>query len=58
MVQRVITNETIEDDWESVRESVTSPDDAVIVESDGQPEVVVITFDRYQRTLELERDRE
>jgi PHD/YefM family antitoxin component YafN of YafNO toxin-antitoxin module len=58
MVQRVVTSDTIENDWESVQESVVSSDDAVIVEANGKPNVVVITYDRYQRTLDLERDRE
>lgn len=58
MVQRVVTTETIESDWESVQDAVVSSDDAVIVEADGKPNLVVITYDRYQRTLDLERDRE
>ncbi len=58
MVQRVVTANTIESDWESVQESVVSSDDAVIVEANGKPNVVVITYDRYQRALDLERQEQ
>ena len=58
MVQRVVTAGTIESDWESVQEVVVSSDDAIIVEAYGKPSLVVITYDRFKQTLDLERDRE
>ena len=35
---------------------MTSSDDTVIVESQGQPKAAVISFERFQKLRELERD--
>jgi len=58
MVQRTLTVQEIEDQWDTVVNTVESPTDAVIVEADGKPKVVVITYDRFKQTLDLERERE
>jgi PHD/YefM family antitoxin component YafN of YafNO toxin-antitoxin module len=58
MVQRTLTVKEIEDQWDTVVNTVESPTDAVIVEADGKPKVVVITYDRFMQALDLERDRE
>jgi PHD/YefM family antitoxin component YafN of YafNO toxin-antitoxin module len=55
MVQRVITADNLEADWKTVRESMVSPDDAVIVEVNGEPRFAIVSFDRYKRTLDTER---
>jgi PHD/YefM family antitoxin component YafN of YafNO toxin-antitoxin module len=56
MVQRVISAERLESDWKSVREFVTSPDDAVIVAENGEPRFAIVSFDRYQQVFERERE--
>lgn len=55
MVQRVITADMLEASWDTVRDSVPSPDDAVIIEENGEPRFAIVTFDRYQQMLERER---
>ncbi len=55
MVQRVISNRTSNPDWATIRDSVQTPDDAVIVRTDGQPDVVVISYDRYEQLIVRER---
>ena len=55
MVQRVIRTDNLEADWKTVKESVVSPDDAVIIEENGEPRFAIMSFDRYQRMLDTER---
>ncbi|MDQ3541717.1 MAG: type II toxin-antitoxin system Phd/YefM family antitoxin [Chloroflexota bacterium] len=40
--------------WGSVMNAASAPDDAVIVESHGKPKVAVISYDRFERLQELE----
>lgn len=54
MAVKVMSSNDVKQRWGQVMREVTSPDDAVIVESHGKPKVAVISIERLERSIQLE----
>ncbi len=54
MTLKTISSNEAKQQWGSVMNAASAPDDAVIVESHGKPKVAVISYDRFEKMRELE----
>lgn len=55
MTLKTMSSNDAKQHWGSVMNAASSPDDAVIVESHGKPKVAVISYDRFEKLQELEK---
>jgi PHD/YefM family antitoxin component YafN of YafNO toxin-antitoxin module len=56
IVQRAVTSDTIENDWESLRERAQTDD--VIIAEPGKSQVAVVSVERYEQLVERERQEQ
>ena len=54
MTLKTMSSNEAKQQWGSVMNAASAPDDAVIVESHGKPKVAVISYDRFEKMRELE----
>lgn len=54
MALKTMSANDVKQRWGAMMSDVSSPDDAVIVESHGKPKVAVISYGRFEKMLELE----
>lgn len=53
MSMKTVSSNDAKQHWGAMMSGISSPDDAVIVESHGKPNVAVISYTRLERMLEL-----
>lgn len=51
---KTVSSNDAKQHWGAMMSGISSPDDAVIVESHGKPNVAVISYTRFEKMLELE----
>lgn len=56
MVMKTMSSNEVKQRWGSVMSTVKVPDDAVVVESHGKPQAAVISFARFEKLRELEKE--
>lgn len=54
MAFKTMSSNEAKQQWGSVMNAASAPNDAVIVESHGKPKVAVISYDRFEKMRELE----
>lgn len=58
MVLKTMSSNEAKQRWGSVMSTVKVPEDAVVVESHGKPKAAVISFERFEKLRELEKQAE
>lgn len=55
MALKTMSSNEAKQQWESLIDATSGPDDAVIVESHGEPKVAMISYDRFRQVQDIGR---